>query len=496
MTRPKPNGSVRVIVNLSSPKGFSVNDGIDPDDFPTSMDTLTKWLRALHKNGRFAKICKVDMSDAYKHIAVSLKDTDLQWFKWLGKFFKELCLVFGARSSAGIFDRVAKLVLAIVVARSGISWEMVIQFLDDCCATAPANSDVLERFDQTFAEVAGDLGVRLAPRDDPDKSFAPCTSGTVLGISYDTAAWTWAMPEDKLIRLLHLILKVLHVDTVKQGVILSLAGKVQNIKALVPGGRFNICHIVKAGGASKDKTLVVGVSSLLKQQLWFWFTMLQVCSGRASIPDPDAKLPAWAFDIHTDAAGGSCTSSGLGAGAVTVGWWAVIPWSRAINFGKIAENGRRLDRTMSALELVAPLMALVSGQHLWRGGAVRFWVDNAGSVFIWKKGYSSSCPLCTTLVKAMYVVAAGIGCQVDVVKVTRCSTPLADMADALSKGSLQRFWSTADREGNLGLPLFPAPVPRALQRWIEDPKTDDRLGDKLLEEMFREGAPVLGFGSF
>ena len=46
---------------------------------------------------------KSDWADAYKQIAVRRQDTDLQWFVWLGKYFTENCLVFGAASSAGIF---------------------------------------------------------------------------------------------------------------------------------------------------------------------------------------------------------------------------------------------------------------------------------------------------------------------------------------------------------------------------------------------------------
>ena len=33
MTRPKPNGGVKVILNLSSPKGQSVNEGINMDNY-------------------------------------------------------------------------------------------------------------------------------------------------------------------------------------------------------------------------------------------------------------------------------------------------------------------------------------------------------------------------------------------------------------------------------------------------------------------------------
>jgi len=39
MTRPKPNGAVRVILNLSAPLGESVNDGISSDEFPTKMSS-------------------------------------------------------------------------------------------------------------------------------------------------------------------------------------------------------------------------------------------------------------------------------------------------------------------------------------------------------------------------------------------------------------------------------------------------------------------------
>ena len=110
MARPKPNGAVRVILNLSSPKGCSVNEGINSEEFPTVMSSTTQWLSALNKAGKRCFFLKVDWADAYKHIPVCREDSDLQWFTWLGKAFKELSLVFGGASSAGLFDRVAKVV--------------------------------------------------------------------------------------------------------------------------------------------------------------------------------------------------------------------------------------------------------------------------------------------------------------------------------------------------------------------------------------------------
>ena len=94
MTRPKPNGSVRIILNLSAPLGRAVNEGINNNQFPTSMSSTTKWLRVLRRAGKHAKMCKVDWSDVYKHVTVRAEDTDLQWFQRGGQAFKELCLIY------------------------------------------------------------------------------------------------------------------------------------------------------------------------------------------------------------------------------------------------------------------------------------------------------------------------------------------------------------------------------------------------------------------
>lgn len=121
------------------------------------------------------------------------------------------------------------------------------------------------------------------------------------------------------------------------------------------------------------------------------------------------------------------------------GWWTYIPWSKKINSGVLAGHGKRLDRVMSAWELLGPLVALCAGAQFCRGNAVRVWVDNSGSVYIFKKGYSPRCPLSNVIVKAIATVAAGIGCRFDVEEVTRCSSPLAVMADALSKAKFSKF---------------------------------------------------------
>lgn len=491
MTKAKPNGSVRIILNLSSPAGQAVNDGIDSKEFPTEMSSTTLWLRALNKAGKECLICKIDWADAYKHIAVREEDTDLQWFTWLGKCFKELCLIFGGRSSAGIFDRVAKIVLYIVIKRSGIDKDFIIQHLDDCCGAAPKGTDWLYKFDHCFAEVAAELGVKLAPRDDPDKSFGPQTFGTVLGLQYDTVAWTWGLSQEKLLRILHQIDSVISQKEVRQDLIWSLVGRILNIKPLVPLGRFNVDKLLKANNVSDIASDLVQVTDGLRHQLRFWSSLLPLCSHRVLIPNPDEKFPLDAIEIFTDAAGGSWREPGKGVGAVGKDWWSYVPWSKRINRGARLPNGKRLDRLLSALELVGPLLVLSAGHKVCYRRAVKVWVDNIGAVFIWEKGYSNSCDLSTTLVKACATIAAGLGCKFTIAKITRCSNRESRMADALSKADFCRFRRIA-LEGGYNLPMEMETVPSTLLRWVSSPWADDQLGDRILRQI-SEHFPVLGY---
>ena len=444
-------------------------------------------------------------------MAVNEEDLKLQWFMWLGKAFCELCLIFGSISSPGIFDRLAKIVIEIVIWRSKIPRSLVSQHLDDCCAAAPAGDSTIYRFDneyKAFADgnstnyrfdneykaVALELGISLAPRDNPEKSFGPSTEGVIYGINYDTVAQSWWMEEHKLARIQEMIKNFMVNKEMKAREVWSLAGKINHVKDLVEGGKFYVVELLKANNVyneKKDQNRMIAVSDMLKRELWWWNTMLLVCARRTKYPDPEATLPAWSLQAYTDAAGGSTLYLGSGTGAVLGCWWSYIPWSTYINGSGTAKGGKFVRRKLSALELVGPLLTVCGACDMVRGKPLKIFVDNQGSVDIFRKGYSTSCELSTTLARAIYQVSTALECRVELVKITRCSEPKATMADALSKGEWITFKNTAQQAG-LEMQEEMGTVPDALQEWINKPEEDWYLGERIIQELKRNNT-VIGY---
>ena len=65
MTKAKPTGAVRIIINQNSPKGRSINDN-HLEEYPVSMYGIREFVFALNFCGRKAIIWKADWNNAYK----------------------------------------------------------------------------------------------------------------------------------------------------------------------------------------------------------------------------------------------------------------------------------------------------------------------------------------------------------------------------------------------------------------------------------------------
>ena len=70
-----------LIVDLSSPQGSSINDGINPDEFSRHYIKLDQIISMVLKHGPGALLAKFDVEAAYRNIVVHLDDRYLQGMK-------------------------------------------------------------------------------------------------------------------------------------------------------------------------------------------------------------------------------------------------------------------------------------------------------------------------------------------------------------------------------------------------------------------------------
>ena len=87
---------LRRIHHLSWPHGSSVNDGIPDSEASITYDMFQTAVSDLISSGRDSLMIKLDLEQAFRHIPVHPFDWPLLGFTWLGAFFYERFLTFGA----------------------------------------------------------------------------------------------------------------------------------------------------------------------------------------------------------------------------------------------------------------------------------------------------------------------------------------------------------------------------------------------------------------
>ena len=97
----------RMILDLSSPEGCSVNDGVDPAlcslTYPSVRDAISEIARL----GKGALLAKVDVKSAFRIVPVHPEDRLLLGMKWREQLFIDTTLPFGLRSAPKIFNCLA-----------------------------------------------------------------------------------------------------------------------------------------------------------------------------------------------------------------------------------------------------------------------------------------------------------------------------------------------------------------------------------------------------
>ena len=184
----------RLIVDLSSPDGCSVNDSIDHHTCSLSYISVGDIAASILHYGRGALMAKTDIKQAYRQLPVHPQDRHLLGMRWQGSLFADCSLPFGLRSAPLIFSAVADALEWIVRSRGFTS---IFHYIDDFIVVGPTESEVCELSLHTLTQTCDILGMPIAH----EEMEGPATRLTVLGIELDTAAMEMRLPSEKLERL-------------------------------------------------------------------------------------------------------------------------------------------------------------------------------------------------------------------------------------------------------------------------------------------------------
>ena len=176
----------RLIMDLSSPHGHSINNGIAKNY--ASIDDAAERIMKL---GKGAMLAKMDVLQAHQNIPVAPEDKHLMRLQWNGQIYVDQVLPFGLRSALIIFSAIVDAHLWIMQ-NKGVSWG--IHYIDNFLTAGAPGSQECQQNTLIMQSVCEEAGLPM----EPSKSVGPTTSIVFLGILINTVEEELRLPQDKL----------------------------------------------------------------------------------------------------------------------------------------------------------------------------------------------------------------------------------------------------------------------------------------------------------
>ena len=376
MTRPKPQSDTRrVIVDLSWPKGASVNDGVDKHgymgvDFLLTFPTVDHLTAELTKLGRGAHIFKIDVSRAFRHLKMDLYDFDLLGLNWNGAYI-DTCLPFGTRHGSQFFQRTSDAV-RYIMRRRGFD---IINYIDDFLgfgtrSTAQASFKALYKIMQ-------ELGLTISEK----KLVHPSTQAVCLGVLIDTVQGTVSIPKDKLEQVKTVVNEWSEKTHCTKCQLQSLLGLLLYIHKCVKPARYFLNRMLTILRHASNPNRIVLTNDFKRDLRWFQ-KFLPLYNG---ISVYGHKVSDYTLELD------ACLT-GLG------GCWGNLVYHLTIPQGY-------LDMGIVHLEMANILVAIKTFAKAWNGKRVLIKCDNQAVVNVLQSGRAKD-PFLGACARNIWYVAA------------------------------------------------------------------------------------------
>ena len=407
------SGKWRLIVDLSSPEGASVNDRIDSGLCSLKYATVDQAAELMLRLGRGALMAKADIEQAYRRIPVHPDDCGLLGMRFEGATYMDTVLPFGLRSAPKVFNAVAD-ALEWVCRRQGVS--NILHYLDDFFTIgAPHTVECISNLAalRTTFDV---LGVPLAEH----KTVGPATSIVFLGVNLDSCSLQLSLPEVKLRDLKALIQAWVGKKVTTARDLKSLVGKLENACKVVRPGRSFLRRMIDLLRGVKSNRRLVRLNSSFRSDLAWWHHFLSGWNGVSAVAEKYIESAHPDVVVHCDASGS------IGCAAWWSEGWLHYEWPPEVAAASITPK-----------ETLPVVFACAVWGQLWRNKRIRVYCDNEAAVANLNSGRSKE-PWSMHMIRCLFFIKAIYGLELEVLHLPG---KMNTLAEALSRNNFAYFCS-------------------------------------------------------
>ena len=421
----------RLILDLSSPEGCSVNDGIQKDLASLSYVSIDDVVAEVLRKGRKSLIAKMDVKHAYRNIPVHPDDRHLLGMQWMGEVFVDMVLPFGLRSAPLLFTAVAD-ALQWAMGCRGVSW--LDHYIDDFFTIGGPGSTECAANVAIMREVFAEANLPT----EPQKDEGPATVIGLLGIELDTERLEVRLPLDKLTRLRTSLERWRGRKACKKRELLSLIGSLSHACKAVRAGRSFLRRLIDVSTTAKQLSHFIKLREPARPDIEWWYQYCECWNGTSMMSVVNKTKPEFDLSIVSDASGS------WGCAAIFSQEWFQLRWEGL---------GEARQQTITVKELLPIVIAAALWGAQWAGKTVRAQCDNAAVVAVLRSRTSRESEVMHLLRCLAFLEAKHSCCMV----ATHIQGSQNILADALSRDNSRLFQSLHPQANKVSVPI-PAAV--------------------------------------
>ena len=421
-------GKWRLIVDLSAPRGKSVNDGIKRELCSLHYVKVDDIVNQVLQMGRGTLLAKLDVKSAFRIVPVHPADRHLLGMEWEGQLYIDNSLPFGLRSAPKIFNAIAD-ALEWILRQHGVS--NIWHYLDDFLVAGTRSSGECARYLHTVIRLCQILGIPLAE----EKLAGPATVLAILGIEFDTDRLMLRLPKEKFQRLKQMLAEWASKRSCTRKELQSLIGQLQHASTIVKPGRTFLRRMYDLLSMASLPHHHIRLSGAFKSDLAWWSMFLNAWKGSAMM-SPTQTAPPTAV-VTSDASGS------WGCGAYCNHQWFQLAWP----------DESTAKQAITLKELAPIVLAAAVWGSQWRSSTVLCRTDNAAVVDI-LRSRTSKCKETMHLLRCLHFYEAFLECTITAEHLPGEEN---DRADDLSRNRLFSFLQKTPEASRT-----PTPIPQPL----------------------------------